>query len=99
MKRFMANFICADAGKPKRQQQPKSDPVSNSGVAFVSPNKKSKELKPGCHVCGKQHSRDWEKCNQISETARGNIGKMVKTSAFDIKSGSGSGNTTTERTF
>ena len=55
MKRFMADFIGAEAGKPQRQQQqqPKNEPAS-AGVAFVSPDTKTK-TSPVCHACGKQH--------------------------------------------
>ena len=58
MKRFTANFIGIDTGKPKRlQQQPKVNPVGRAGVAFISPDKKPKGPSPVYHVCGKQHPR------------------------------------------
>ena len=68
-KRFMADFIGTSAGKPKRQQQhqPKSEPVSGPGVAFVSPDKKSKGPWPVCHTWGITHNRGREKCNTISK--------------------------------
>ena len=89
------HFIGADAGKPKRpQQHPKADLVGRAGVAFVSPDKKSKWPWLVCHACGKQHKGNWEKCNQISKMVRANIGKLVKAETFDDKSG-GSGNTPT----
>jgi hypothetical protein len=52
MKRVMASFISADAGKPKHQQkqQPKSDLAGGASVAFMSPNMKSKESWPVCHA-------------------------------------------------
>ena len=97
MKRFMADFIGTDAGKPERQQQqqqqPKADPVG-AGVAFVSPVKKTPTV---CHVYGKQHEGGHLKCrNIINEYCEG-IDKLIKARAFDNKSGSGGNKPTVAR--
>ena len=56
MKRFIADFIDADAGKPKQlHQQPKANLVGGASVVFISPNTKLKGPWPVCHVCNKQH--------------------------------------------
>ena len=94
-------MIGTDTGKPKehQQQQAKADPVGGLGVAFMSPNKKSKGPWSVCHVCGKQHSGGWKKYNQILELVRANIGKLVDAGTFDDKSGGGGGDKpTTART-
>ena len=100
MKRFMADFIGTDAGKPTRQQhqQPKSDPADGTGVAFVSPDKKSKGPRPICHACNRQYKGGWELCDQITKKVRANIGKLVAAGTFDDKSIGGEGNTTASKT-
>ena len=67
----MANFIGADAGKSKwQQQQPKLDPVSRPDVPLMSPDTKSKAPWIVCHACNVAHNGDGEKCNQISKKVR-----------------------------
>ena len=81
MKRFMADFIGMDTGKPQRQQQqqPKTDPTG-SGVAFVSPEKK---IFPVCHACGKHHKGGYLKCRNITDKTRSQMDKLVKAGAFE----------------
>ena len=96
VKRFMVDFIGADAGKPQRQQQqqPNNEPA-NAGVAFVSPDTKTKTF-PVCHVCGKQHKGGYMKCRNITEDMRTGVDQMVKAGAFDDKSGVGDKSTKTK---
>ena len=95
----MANFIGMDTGKPRRQQQPKSEPISGAGVAFVSSDKKSKGTWPVCLACIRKYEGGWEMCNQISEKVRENIEKLVATSTFNDKSSISNGDgTSTPRT-
>ena len=97
MKRFVANFIGVDAGKPKcpQQQQPKAYPVGRAGNAFSSPKKKTF---PVCHAYRKQHDGGHLKCRSITDEHHKRIDELVKAGAFDDKGGGSSGNTTTLRT-
>ena len=79
MKRFMANFIGADAGKPQRQQQQQQQPKSESagagaGVAFVETKAKSY---PVCHVCSKQHKGGYMKYHNITDNMRTRVDQMI----------------------
>ena len=98
MKRFMADFIGADAGKPKwqQQQQPKPDVPNKARVIFLSPDQIPW---PMCHICGKQHESGYLKCCPITEDHHERIRKLVKAGAFDDKSGGSGGNTTAARTI
>ena len=72
--------------------------AGGAGVAFVSPDNKSKGMWPVCHAYSVPHEDGWEKCHHISKKIRANIGKLIKAGTFDNKSGSSGDNTLVART-